>query len=420
MAENRGDAASASFVRALHRALLGLYDPTALAKSPLLDLLGAKHRPDPAAALRQALLQAVEALKPGDAVPIQSEAWRIYRILQYRYVEQIPQQEIAASLALSVRQLRRHEKAALQALGNYLWSHHGLGLRVDAPLGEAAESPAAALGSHSGELRWLQESFASEPADIAEIVAAAHKTVAPLLQAAQVRVACTLPPGLPRLAVQTITMRQALVSILTVAARLAPGGRIAIHASHGPTEIGIRIQAARGRPLPRALGGEERESLDMARRLVALSGGTLELRLDTPELPLEATLTLPVAQQLGVLVIDDNLDTLQLFQRYLEGTRYTFVGARDPAQALALAQEVAPKIVILDVMLPGMDGWEVLGRLREHPATRGTAVIVCTILPQERLALTLGAAACLRKPVSRAALLEALDALAGRALPAAR
>lgn len=417
MAENRGDAASASFVHALHRALLGLYDPTALAKSPLLDLFGARPRTDPAAALRQTLLQAVEALRPGDAVPPQSEAWRIYRVLQYRYVEQIPQQEIAASLALSVRQLRRHEKAALQALANYLWSQHGLGLRMAGPTQEAAE---AALGGHSGELKWLQASFASEPADIAEMVAAALRTVAPLLEAAHTQAECALPPGLPRLAVQTITMRQALVSILTAAARLAPGGRIAIRASRSAAEIAIHIQAARGRPLPRPLGGEERESLDMARRLVALSGGTLELHLDAPELPLAATLTLPVAQQLGVLVIDDNLDTLQLFQRYLEGTRYTFVGARDPAQALALAQELAPKIVILDVMLPGMDGWEVLGRLREHPATRGTAIIICTILPQERLALTLGAAACLRKPVSRAALLEALDALAGRALPAAR
>jgi len=63
----------------------------------------------------------------------------------------------------------------------------------------------------------------------------------------------------------------------------------------------------------------------------------------------------------------------------------------------------------LDVMLPGIDGWELLGQLREHPQTSCIPVVVCTILPQEPLALALGAAAFLRKPVSREALLSALD-----------
>jgi CheY-like chemotaxis protein len=60
-------------------------------------------------------------------------------------------------------------------------------------------------------------------------------------------------------------------------------------------------------------------------------------------------------------------------------------------------------------MLPGIDGWELLGRLREHPQIGTAPIIVCTILPQEEFALTLGAAEFLRKPVSREALLSALD-----------
>jgi CheY-like chemotaxis protein len=60
-------------------------------------------------------------------------------------------------------------------------------------------------------------------------------------------------------------------------------------------------------------------------------------------------------------------------------------------------------------MLPGLDDWEMLGRLREHPQTHGVPVIICTILPQEQLALALGAAAFLRKPVRREQLLAKLD-----------
>ena len=74
-----------------------------------------------------------------------------------------------------------------------------------------------------------------------------------------------------------------------------------------------------------------------------------------------------------------------------------------------MAEESAPQVIVVDVMLPGIEGWELLGRLRTHPKTRDVPIIVCTILPQEQLALSLGAAEFLRKPINREALLSALD-----------
>jgi CheY-like chemotaxis protein len=118
-----------------------------------------------------------------------------------------------------------------------------------------------------------------------------------------------------------------------------------------------------------------------------------------------------------VLVIDDNADTLRLVERYLTGSRFTYAGARDPEQALALAERLSPAAVVLDVMLPGIDGWELLGRLRTHPKTAGVPIIVCTILPEEHLALSLGAAEFLRKPVSRRVLLAALQRQVATAWP---
>jgi CheY-like chemotaxis protein len=109
------------------------------------------------------------------------------------------------------------------------------------------------------------------------------------------------------------------------------------------------------------------------------------------------------------LVVDDNVDTLQLVQRYLSNSRYRFIGTSDPREVPALVEQLEMDIIVLDVMLPTIDGWELLGRLREHPKTRHTPIIVCTILSQEQLALTLGAAEFIRKPVSRETLLSALD-----------
>ncbi len=404
--------ASVSLVRDLHRALLDLYDPAQLAHSPLVELFSVGGQPDPPAALRRLLLEAIDGLKPPDDLPPQANAWRTYRILLHRYVQQIAQREIAASLGFSVRQLQRHEQAALHALADYLWARHGLALQALPPLSDGSRAHGARAGAAVQEMQQLRASFGSEAVSIAELVKSALKTVTPLLSAAQVEVVSALPDGLPRLAVQTIPMRQALVSVLTVAGHCARGGQVAIDASAEPAQVRVLIRSTgREQPAPR-LGSEDSENLGMARQLVALSGGSLELEAGPASgACFAATLILPAAQQLGVLFIDDNVDALQLGRRYLEGTRYAFVGARDPEQALALAREITPKVIVLDVMLPGMDGWEVLGRLREHPATRKVPVIVTTILPHNQLALTLGAAAFLRKPVSREALLEALDGL---------
>jgi CheY-like chemotaxis protein len=112
---------------------------------------------------------------------------------------------------------------------------------------------------------------------------------------------------------------------------------------------------------------------------------------------------------LPVLVVDDNADVLQLLQRYSAGTRYRLIGTRDPEQVLSLTEKFSPQVIILDVMMPQVDGWRVLGRLRQHPRTSHIPIIVCTILAQEALALSLGASAFIRKPVTRQVFLAALD-----------
>ena len=148
----------------------------------------------------------------------------------------------------------------------------------------------------------------------------------------------------------------------------------------------------------------------MARQLLHLLDGQLEIEsAQDIRRPFGLVLSLRVIEHVPVLVVDDNADTLQLFQRYLAGTRYLFMGTRDPLDALRLAETNRPRVILLDVMLPGMDGWQVLQRLLHAPSTQKTPVIVCSILPEEQLALAMGAARYLRKPVSQTDLLAALD-----------
>src|SRR3990172_2264748 len=69
--------------------------------------------------------------------------------------------------------------------------------------------------------------------------------------------------------------------------------------------------------------------------------------------------------QATILLIDDDKNLLELFSSHLEAVGYRPLTARDGATGLRLATESRPDLVVLDVMMPGMDGWEVCERLRE-------------------------------------------------------
>ena len=154
-------------------------------------------------------------------------------------------------------------------------------------------------------------------------------------------------------------------------------------------------------------------SLELARRLAELAGGRLEG--DTPaDVRRGLRLVLPAAEQAPVLVVDDNEDALRLMERYLAGSPFRFIGTRNPEEALPAALAHRPTVIVLDVMLPGVDGWELLGRLREHPALGGPAIVISTILPQEPLAAALGAAAFLQKPFTQEEFLAVLRRQANR------
>jgi CheY-like chemotaxis protein len=421
---SNGDKTRKALARALRRALYHLYNPLELRKSPLTALLAPDEQSQPALALQQLLTRAIEALKPANVVPSHADAWRIYQILTYRFVEQLSQKEVAGDLALSVRQLRRQEERAIKALADVLWHQHNLGEKETNVLTTALISPAADTAkseakverppSRENEVAWLGECLPSETVDLGEMLQIALQTIAPLSQEYKVRIGYAAPENTPLVSGQVGVMRQAILNLLSAALYTAPGGQVQITLERNHNYARMLVEAkGKGIAFSQSdapLNTVVAETLEMTRQFTRLFGGTVTWSLDpNPEQLFAATLVLPTAEAGLVLVIDDNADTLRLFQRYLTGTHYRFAGTRESERVVELAQKLAPQVIVMDVMLPGVDGWELLGRLREHPHLRAVPVIVCTILPQEQLALLLGAAAFIRKPVSRERFLTAIE-----------
>ena len=222
------------------------------------------------------------------------------------------------------------------------------------------------------------------------------------------RLEVTSEDGLPKLATNPIALRQTLLSLLSVAiSRAAAGSFVEVMVRTLAWEVEIRVQAADVSASSPARMDNEASGLALAHQLTELCGGKLSVSAD--EGAFGAALILPALGQSPVLAIDDNAGTLQLLTRYTAGTRYRLVSTQDPERAIDMAKEISPQIVVLDVMMPYTDGWELVGRLRQNPATAHIPIVVCTILPHEELARSLGADGFLRKPVTRQAFLAALD-----------
>jgi CheY-like chemotaxis protein len=109
-----------------------------------------------------------------------------------------------------------------------------------------------------------------------------------------------------------------------------------------------------------------------------------------------------------VLVIDDNEGLVKLVQRYLTDRDCRVIAATNGQEGLRLAQELLPDAIVLDVMMPEMDGWELLQRLRNRPQTATIPVIICSVISDPDLAYSLGAALFLSKPISRRDVMDAL------------
>ena len=118
-----------------------------------------------------------------------------------------------------------------------------------------------------------------------------------------------------------------------------------------------------------------------------------------------------------VLCADDDRDILALLALRLERAGYRVAQAIDGEQALSLARELLPDVVVLDVMMPRLSGTEVLAALRADGATAGLRVVLLSARAQEadvERGLEAGADAYLAKPFQAPELLEVVSQLAGR------
>ena len=418
------------FERDLQDALAHLYDPRYTPSGRVLALAGDSQYPD-REPWRAVLRGAIEALRPTADVPETSRLWRMQMVLDDRYLKNLTQVKTAEHLGISPRHLRREQRVAVRILTERL-----LAKRAQSPGGGVTALPAAGEGveTSSGddtvsttaarpdtsvsvaqadetlgwshqlqeELMVLQQGEAPAEAEVAVALRAAVDVIRPLAVKHAVTVELEPPEASLGVLIHPAVLRQIVIVTICKLLPLVTGGRVRLSARRQGADVHIEVSA---RPVC-ASGAPSEELL---RELVSVAkDGTVEVVAADDRLTV--TITLPSTASLSVLVVDDNEDLVHVYRRCTTGTRYEIRHAVGEAAVFAAIDESSPDIIVLDVMLPDVDGWELLVHLHEYAATRGTPILVCSVIREAELALALGATAYLPKPVRRRTFIEALEA----------
>jgi CheY-like chemotaxis protein len=380
-----------------------LYDRVAIETHPLASFF-----PVPEAAstrraevVQQLILAEIEHLRPeGKEILLQSPEWRPYLILQKRYIEGEDPHEIARSLYIGDRQFRRDHSRALQALSMRVWQRY-------------FQPDASVSTSEAGELFEDQGTFElhAEQLDVNEVIQGVIKLIERRLEIENVQLELALCQSPLQLFVDRILLRQILLSLLNYVLHLRGLSRITLQTQAGrATAIRILFDADEQWA---SIQNDEKDSLEFARRLSQWLTASVQEKYPPPEKsgPAEISLVFAVSQPRSVLIVDDQLAAQKMFQRYLGRAHLEVIGVTDPTQGLAMAQKLQPALIILDVMMPHIDGWEVLQTLQLDSGTKHIPVIVCSAWGEPELARSLGAVAFLKKPVIQKDLLDALERL---------
>ncbi len=255
-----------------------------------------------------------------------------------------------------------------------------------------------------------------EPLDLAGVIARAVETSRPAIEEKGHALTVDLGPGpLPILADGT-RLEQVFVNLLANAAKYTgAGGRISLTAAREGDELAVRVRddgvgigpemlprvfdlfAQVDRSLDRSEGGLG-IGLTIARRLVELHGGSIDATSAGPGRGSEFTVRIPPGDappvddrpsarpevpELArpgsrVLIVDDNLASALALADLLRMSGYEVRSAHDGREAISAARLHRPEVILLDIGLPGMDGYQVAERLRREEGLAGATIIAIT------------------------------------------
>jgi PAS domain S-box-containing protein len=285
--------------------------------------------------------------------------------------------------------------------------------------------------------------------EVEKLIRDVQGTIEPLIEKNGNTLSVAVDPLIPAMRSDRTKIRQILLNFLSNAAKFTTKGSIALRVSYAPADaaahsidsikievqdngIGISSeqQSRLFQPFVQAESDTARKyggtglGLALSSRFVSLLGGTMAVE-STPNVGSTFRVFLPLREvessalnettplvssdasynpesfEPVVLLIDDDPNVADLVKRVLRSEQMQVVTAHDGEEGVRLARHIKPDLILLDILMPKMDGWTVLALLRADSELAETPIMICTVTDDRELALSQGVADFLIKPVTR-------------------
>lgn len=411
------------FISQLADAYEHIYDLVYLRNHSLLDFLvqdSTESHKAKAWHLHHTLLDTIQELDPGPQAPAFSREWRRHRLMVLRYTDGLTPQAVADQLAISRRHFYREHELAIESIADILLKR----VLPDTQT-ESASSAIETLPAMVDRIELLR-------LEAAQMVQVERRTVLPeVLQGVvtllsskmlehELTIDMKLDDRLPAVWADHRLIRQLLLALLGHLINVSAHGRLNVEATLQDQYLNLHLVATPDTAALGSIDADPQTPFSVFEELATLSGVSLVTYTSIQGSDAHATgftVHMPIySAQRTILVVDDNQDILELFYRYLKSYHYEVVQGHNFGEAVEQATRTHPFAIILDLMMPGQDGWDVLQAMQNQPETRSVPIIICSVLNQKELALSLGATAFLEKPVSEQKLLSVLNQISADAV----
>jgi signal transduction histidine kinase/DNA-binding response OmpR family regulator len=295
-----------------------------------------------------------------------------------------------------------------------------------------------------------------EQVNLLHLIEEVRAIVQPLIEKNANRLRIDCAPDIGSMRTDLTKLKQSLLNLLSNAAKFTKQGEVSLAVTRhdGPSgdphvlftvkdsgigmteeQIGRLFEAfaQADSSTTRNFGGTGL-GLAITRRFAALLGGSIDVvstpgegsifmldlldqspgQAGAPIAPIEFSETAPDGSGLTVLIVDDDPTVHDVLTSALVRKGYRVMHARDGAEALDVMRKTPPDVVTLDVMMPNVDGWTVLGRMKSDPSLAQIPVIMLTIVDDRNLGYSLGASEYMTKPVDRERLLALVHRFTSR------
>jgi len=373
---------SPDFIQQVRDLLEHLYDFPFLQKQILVLPSSETGQPLPEIAgqkARRIVLDAIEKIGVEKGLSFRSSQGRIYNLLRLHYIEGMAIQQVAQELGLSQRQTYRDLRYGDVRIASIVWENLA---SLQPTVGSAEMVPEASQ-------LWLEPQF--QPTDLNELIRVVCDTVRPLAALRSVSLDLHLPARPVIIPTDAMIARQVITGLLSLAIQQALTGPVGVYLLLKGDDYLLQIAF---HPT-----GTLENKTDPSVNLYAQNlGWSLHQQEGADQVEIAVKIN---TRQQTCLIIDDHQEFIELLERYLAGYALHIVAANNGPKGIELAQQLQPKVILLDVMVPEMDGWQILQRLHSTPATRAIPVVICSVFYDHDLAITLGAVGVLKKPVRK-------------------